>query len=37
MPSKIEQKIKQKMRQFGPENPSQQKLEKGGPNPQKKG
>ena len=33
---KIEQKIKQKTRQFGPGNPSQQNLGKGGPNPQKK-
>jgi hypothetical protein len=30
---KIEQKLKQKTRQFGPGNPSQQKLGKGGPNP----
>jgi hypothetical protein len=34
---KIEQKLKQKTRQFGPGNPSQQKPERGGPNPQKKG
>jgi hypothetical protein len=35
---KIEQKLKQKMTcQFGPGNPSKQKLEKGSPNPQKKG
>jgi hypothetical protein len=34
---KIEQKLKQKMWQFGPRNPSQQKLGKGGPNPQNKG
>jgi hypothetical protein len=31
---KIEHKLKQKMRQFGPGNPSQQKPGKGGPNPQ---
>jgi hypothetical protein len=30
---KIEQKLKQKTRQFGPGNPSQQKPRKGGPNP----
>jgi hypothetical protein len=29
---KIEQNLKQKMRQFGPGNPSQQKPRKGGPN-----
>jgi hypothetical protein len=34
---KIEQKLKQKMRQFGSANPSQQKQGKGGPNPQNKG
>jgi hypothetical protein len=34
---KIEQKLKQKTRQFGPGNPSQQKQGKGGPNPQNKG
>jgi hypothetical protein len=34
---KIEQKLKQNTRQFGPGNPSQQKLGKGGPNPQNKG
>jgi hypothetical protein len=34
---KIEQKLKQKMRQFGPGNPSQQKPGKGSPNPQNKG
>jgi hypothetical protein len=34
---KIEQKLKQKMWQFGPGNPSQQKPGKGGPNPQNKG
>jgi hypothetical protein len=34
---KIEQKLKQKTRQFGPRNPSQQKTRKGGPNPQNKG
>jgi hypothetical protein len=34
---KIEQKLKQKARQFGPRNPSQQKSGKGGPNPQNKG
>jgi hypothetical protein len=33
---KIEQKLKQKTRQFGPGNPSQQKLGKGNPNPPKK-
>jgi hypothetical protein len=33
---KIEQKLKQKKRQFGPGNPSQQNLGKGSPNPQKK-
>jgi hypothetical protein len=33
----IEQKLKQKMRQFGPRNPSQQKPGKGGPKPQNKG
>jgi hypothetical protein len=30
---KMEQKLKQKMRQFGPGNPSQQKPRKGIPNP----
>jgi hypothetical protein len=34
---KIEQKLKQKTRQFGPRNPSQQNLGKGGPNPPNKG
>jgi hypothetical protein len=34
---KIEQKLKQKMQQFGPENASQQKPGKGGPNPHNKG
>jgi hypothetical protein len=34
---KIEQKLKQKTRQFGPGNPSQQKPGKGGPNPHNKG
>jgi hypothetical protein len=34
---KIEQKLKQKTRQFGPENPAQQKPGKGDPNPKKKG
>jgi hypothetical protein len=34
---KIEQKPKQKTRQFGPGNPSQQKPGKGSPNPQNKG
>jgi hypothetical protein len=34
---KIEQKLKQKMRKFGPGNPSQKNLGKGGPNPQNKG
>jgi hypothetical protein len=34
---KIKRKLKQKTQQFGPGNPSQQKLGKGGPNPQKKG
>jgi hypothetical protein len=34
---KIEQKLKQKTRQFGPGNPSQQKPGKGGPNPSNKG
>jgi hypothetical protein len=34
---KIEQKLKQKMRQFGPRNPSQKNPGKGGPNPQNKG
>ena len=34
---KIEQKLKQKMQQFGPGNPSQQKPEKGRPNPPNKG
>jgi hypothetical protein len=34
---KIEQKLKQNMQQFGPGNPSQQKLGKGGPNLHKKG
>jgi hypothetical protein len=33
---KIEQKLKQKTRQFGPGNPSQQNPGKGGPNPWKK-
>jgi hypothetical protein len=33
---KIEQKLKQKMRQFRPGNPSQQKPGNGGPNPQNK-
>jgi hypothetical protein len=33
---KIEQKLKQKKRQFGPGNPSQQKKRKGGPNTQNK-
>jgi hypothetical protein len=33
---KIEQKLKQKTRQFGPGHPSQQKPRKGGPNPQNK-
>jgi hypothetical protein len=35
--NKIEQKLKQKTRQFGLGNPSQQKPEKGGLNPQNKG
>jgi hypothetical protein len=30
---KIEQKLKQKMRQFGPRNPSQKNPGKGSPNP----
>jgi hypothetical protein len=34
---KIEQKLKQKTRQFGPRNPSQQNPGKGSPNPQNKG
>jgi hypothetical protein len=34
---KIEQKLKQKMKQFGPGNPFQQKPGKGGPNLQNKG
>jgi hypothetical protein len=34
---KIEQKLKQKMWQFGPRNPSQQKPGKSGPNPSNKG
>jgi hypothetical protein len=34
---KIKQKLKQKTRQFGPGNPSQQKQGKGNPNPQNKG
>jgi hypothetical protein len=34
---KIEQKLKQKTQHFGPENPSQQNLGKGSPNPQNKG
>ena len=34
---KIEQKLKQKMRHFGPRNPSQKNLGKGSPNPQNKG
>jgi hypothetical protein len=34
---KIVQKLKQKTRQFGPGNPSQQNLGKGGPKPQNKG
>jgi hypothetical protein len=34
---KIEQKLKQKTRQFGSANPSQQKQGKGSPNPQNKG
>jgi hypothetical protein len=34
---KIEQKLKQKTRQFGPQNPSQQKTGKGVPSPQNKG
>jgi hypothetical protein len=34
---KIEQKLKQKTQKFGPRNPSQQKMGKGGPNPQNKG
>jgi hypothetical protein len=37
MSIKIEQKLKQKTRQFGPGNPSQQKPGKGSPNPQNKG
>jgi hypothetical protein len=34
---KIEQNIKQKTQQFGPGNPPQKKLGRGGPNPQNKG
>jgi hypothetical protein len=34
---KIKQKLKQKMCQFGPGNPSKRNLRKGGPNLQKKG
>ena len=34
---KIEQKLKQKMQQYGPGNPSQKNLGKGSHNPQKKG
>jgi hypothetical protein len=34
---KIEQKLKQKTRLFGPGNPSQQQPGKGDPNPQNKG
>jgi hypothetical protein len=34
---KIEQKLKQKMQQFGLGNPSQQNPGKGSPNPQNKG
>jgi hypothetical protein len=34
---KIKQKLKQKTRQFGPGNPSQQKPGKGGSNPHNKG
>jgi hypothetical protein len=34
---KIKQKLKQKTQQFGPGNPSQQKIGKGGPNPSNKG
>jgi hypothetical protein len=34
---KIEQKLKQKTRQFGHGNPSHQKQVKGNPNPQNKG
>jgi hypothetical protein len=34
---KIEQKLKQKTRQFGPGNPSQKNLGKGGPNSPNKG
>jgi hypothetical protein len=34
---KIEHKLKQKMRQFGPGNPSQKNPGKGGPNPLNKG
>jgi hypothetical protein len=34
---KIEQKLKQKTRQFGPGNPSQKKPGRGGPNPLNKG
>jgi hypothetical protein len=37
MSIKIEQKLKQKTRQFGSGNPSQQKQGKGSPNPQNKG
>jgi hypothetical protein len=33
---KIKQKIKQKMQEFGPRNPSQKNPGKGGPNPQNK-
>jgi hypothetical protein len=35
--AKIEYNIKQKMRQFGPRNPSQKKKGKGDPNPHNKG
>jgi hypothetical protein len=35
--AKIERNLKQKTRQFGSGNPSQQNLGKGGPNPRKKG
>jgi hypothetical protein len=34
---KIKQKLKQKTRQFGPGNPSQQNPGNGGPNPPNKG
>jgi hypothetical protein len=34
---KIKQKLKKKMQQFGPGNPSQQKRGKASPNPQNKG